>query len=112
VEDGDVCGKTSAVNGDLVTGKWTFNSRLFGYVSFIIDGGCTTRDMFGINSSFRSAIKQSLTISVRTGRKDDRIPVVSVTVKVAELFARVKDQVNGTDNSHLFFYCINEYPLN
>ena len=32
-----------------------------------------------------------------TGVKDARIQVVSVTVKVAELLARAKDQGNGTD---------------
>jgi len=65
-----------------------------------------------INPNFRPAIKQSLTIAVTTGVKDARIQVVSVTVKVAELLARVKDQVNGTDNSRILFYSLNEHLLN
>jgi hypothetical protein len=55
-----------------------------------------------INPNFRPAAKQSLTIAVMTGLKDARIQAVSITVKVAELLARVKDQANGTDNEFPF----------
>jgi hypothetical protein len=50
------------------------------------------------NPNFRPPFKQSLTIAVTTGVKDARIQVVSVTVKVMELLARVINQANGMDN--------------
>jgi hypothetical protein len=57
-----------------------------------------------INLNSRPAVKQSLTIAVTTGPKNDRIQVVSVTVKLVELLARVKNQENGTDGK-IFILC-------
>lgn len=57
-----------------------------------------------LTPNFRPAIKQSLVIAVMTGSKDARIQVVSVTVKAAELLARVKDRPNGTDGEFLYIF--------
>jgi hypothetical protein len=56
-----------------------------------------------IDPNFRPAVKRSLTIAVMTGIQDAQIQVVSVTVKMVELFARVKDQANGTDGKLPYF---------
>ena len=76
-------------------------------------GTCLEYASWYIDSNFRPVVKQSLTIAVTTGVKDARIQVVSVTCKVAELLARVKDSENGTNGKiPPFFYRLNEYLLN
>jgi hypothetical protein len=56
---------------------------------------CLEHASLHTNPDFRPAAKRSLTIAVMTGAKDARVQFVSVTVKVAELLARVKNQANG-----------------
>jgi hypothetical protein len=64
---------------------------------------CLEHAFWYTNLNSSPELKQSLTIAVMTGVKNARIHVVSVTVKVVELFARVKDRANGMDNSHIPF---------
>jgi hypothetical protein len=59
---------------------------------------CLEHASWYINSNFRSVVKQSLTIAVMTGVKDAQIQVVSLTIKAAELRARINHRANGTDN--------------
>jgi hypothetical protein len=68
---------------------------------------CLEHASLRTNPDFRPAAKRSLTIAVVTDVKDAQVQFVSVTVKVAEVLERVKNQANGMNGT--FPYSVSSF---